>query len=339
MIAIILVNWNGKADTIECLESLMRLDSDDFLAIVVDNGSTDGSIAALNTWAATRERPMLSAGPWGELPRWRRRQPAVFEVVPDGVLAGLAPGSVAFVAAGANLGFAGANNVGMALARGDPRVQHILLLNNDTIVKDDVLQRLLTTAAEKPEAAIIGCCLKYYHAPHMVQGLAGFFNPWRAVGGHIGFGLTCDHLPDVADVEARMSYVMGAAMFLPVATLDEIGLMSEADFLYFEELNWARRLGRGRQSVCLNATVFHKEGGSIGSSSLTRPSDTSLYYLNRNLLRFMWRWHPLLVPVAILRVLREIIRYWPDQSALAILSTALVDGLFRKNSRYDRGGK
>ena len=42
-VSIIILNWNGKEDTIECLESLRKLDYPNYEIIVVDNGSTDGS--------------------------------------------------------------------------------------------------------------------------------------------------------------------------------------------------------------------------------------------------------------------------------------------------------
>jgi GT2 family glycosyltransferase len=48
-IFVILLNWNGKKDTIECLASLEKIESPSFYTVVVDNGSTDGSIAAIRS--------------------------------------------------------------------------------------------------------------------------------------------------------------------------------------------------------------------------------------------------------------------------------------------------
>ncbi|ABB33102.1 glycosyl transferase family 2 [Geobacter metallireducens RCH3] len=79
-IAIILLNWNGWRDTVDCVESCRKLDYPNFRIVIVDNGSTDGSEAIL------RER------------------------FPD----------VELIQTGANLGFAGGNNAGIrhALVRG-----------------------------------------------------------------------------------------------------------------------------------------------------------------------------------------------------------------------------
>jgi hypothetical protein len=46
-IAVIILNWNGKSDTLNCLESVYRSTHPDFTVIVVDNGSTDGSPDAI----------------------------------------------------------------------------------------------------------------------------------------------------------------------------------------------------------------------------------------------------------------------------------------------------
>ncbi|MCZ6772669.1 MAG: glycosyltransferase, partial [Proteobacteria bacterium] len=53
-VAILILNWNGWPDTLECLESVLRLDYPDFQVIVCDNGSTDGSVDHLLDWAAGR---------------------------------------------------------------------------------------------------------------------------------------------------------------------------------------------------------------------------------------------------------------------------------------------
>src|SRR2546427_13278306 len=51
-IGVVILNWNGHVDTIACLESLARADPGPARVVVVDNASTDDSVAALTAWAA-----------------------------------------------------------------------------------------------------------------------------------------------------------------------------------------------------------------------------------------------------------------------------------------------
>jgi GT2 family glycosyltransferase len=93
LVFIIVLNWNGKDDTLECLSSLQKLDYPNFETVVVDNGSVDGSEEAIR---------------------------ASFP-------------SVCFIQTGRNLGYAGGNNVGIkhALSHGADYVW--LLNNDTTV--------------------------------------------------------------------------------------------------------------------------------------------------------------------------------------------------------------
>ncbi len=299
----ILVNWNGHRDTIECLESLLRLDEDDWAAVIVDNGSVDGSVEAIRQWAMGA--PERFTGPvWADMPAERRHAPDLVEV---GAGAGPAPesrgGKIMLIEAGANLGFAAASNLAMRFSARDPACRYLWLVNNDTVVRHDALTHLLAHADAYPEQAIIGATLLHYYHPEKVQALGGWAWPSRALAGHIGAGLNADALPSRAEVEARLAYVIGASMFLRRDLFDAIGGLSEKYFLYFEEYDLAKRLpATMRQGVCLDAVLYHKEGSTIGSNSLDRPSDTGIYYLTASMLRFFWRHQRRYFPVAAARV-------------------------------------
>jgi GT2 family glycosyltransferase len=333
---VVIVNWNGCDDTIECLESLLRQGTDNFVTVVVDNGSSDGSLARFDWWARLPEPQPPSGPPWAELPKKRLRQPRIVCVDRGEPWPDVPPGGIVVIAAGENLGFAGGCNVGLERLAMDTRVDSIWLLNNDTVVAPDALARLRAAMEDYPEAALIGACQMSYGQPDVVLGVAGHFNPYRAKGGHIGYGATRGDLPPQATIEEKMRYVMGAAMFLPLAIYRQLGPMSEAYFLYYEELDWAARLKSGqRQTVCLEALVYHKEGGSVGSSSTGRPSDTSLYYLHASLLRYTGRWQPLFLPFALWRIVREGLHFLRrgDWRAVEVLAMALMDPIIGRSRK------
>ena len=145
-VTIIILNWNGLADTLACLESLMHLDyTGDCEILVVDNGSTDGS------------PPII-----------RERFPGV-----------------TLIEVGENLGFTGGNNVGLqwALERGS---DYALLLNNDTEVAPDFLRLLVKAAETDPQVGIAGPTIYYYEEPQTVWSAGGGIDWQRGTTWMVG---------------------------------------------------------------------------------------------------------------------------------------------------------
>ena len=271
-VAIILVNWNGWQDTIECLASLQKLNYPDFKIFVVDNGSTDGSAARL------RERRL---------------------------------GRVEVMETGQNLGFAGGNNVGLRKAL-EGNYQYFWLLNNDTTVDPEALRYLVKRLQEKPGAGICGSTILYYGQPSKIWALGGQYNRWYAEGRHIGINKTFDpqRLAAYQKLERKMDYVVGASMLVTRQFLQDIGLMCEDYFFYFEEMDWSRR-SRGRYSLAYapQSLVYHKVGTSVNKSEeKPRPFNlTADRYATKNRLTFTLRFFPYALPVLYLSILGYII--------------------------------
>jgi GT2 family glycosyltransferase len=336
MVYIILVNWNGCDDTIECLESLLRLFNQKFRVIICDNGSDDSSIEQIVNWSRAAVPPLFDGPPWIDIVRCpRRREPTVQVIAPEAGLGSTAP-VVTIVDVRENLGFAGACNVGIRLARGDPDAEFVWLLNNDTVVDPRALDALLAHMSSDPALGILGSCLLYYDRPDTVQSLGGWYRHWIAKAGQIGMGLTRNENYVLVEIEAKLSYVAGASMFVPLRVIDDIGEMSEDYFLYYEELDWAMRLnGKYRQSVCLESNVYHKQGASIGINLPTRPGNTSLYYINVNSLRFTAKYTPLVLPCVFGRVVLKLCVYYVerDRDAVLIMYMVLRDFICHRRRR------
>lgn len=322
MIVIILVNWNGHKDTVECLEALMRLETpaSAFRIIISDNLSKSGSVEHIIAWCRGEVAAECSSQAWKSLPQIRRYQPdfQVLDLSAAETFVG-AP-MITILRNGANLGFAGGNNTAVRLALTDPDVDRVWLLNNDTICRPDALDHLAARMVAEPELGIVGSTLAYYDDPTKVQGLAGWFNGHAGWGDHIGKFVSLQSLPDRAEVERQMTYVIGASMFVSRNFLVEVGLMSEDYFLYFEETDWSERnAGRFRLGWEPESIVFHKEGGSIGTSQRQRSSDTSIYYANRNLLTYTWKYHRNAMPKIAVRILARVARYLVRRDARGAL--------------------
>jgi len=271
---ILLLNWNGWRDTIECLESVFRSDYPDFQVIVCDNGSSDASLDHIRAWADGKE--VARAAPTATIARLTD-PPIPKPVAYLDVLSGSQPksalqatdASLVLIQTGENLGFAGGNNVGLRYVETRDDFAYVWLLNNDTVVEPDALSQLVARLSKEESGGICGSTLLYYHAPDTVQALGGAgFNKWRGKPTEIGKQTARASAVDAAAVEAGMAYVAGASMLVSKHFLSAVGLLCEDYFLYFEELDWAMR-ARGRFSLhyAPASVVYHKEGAAIGTGN------------------------------------------------------------------------
>ncbi len=315
-LGVVLVNYRRADDTIECLESLLR-SSIPLRVVVVDNGSGDGSLDAIAEWAAGRRAATPASA---EMTRFS--QPALPKPLPHarltaaGAIAGNPNAVLTLVDAGDNRGFAAGNNIGMQHLLRDPGIAHVWLLNNDTVVEASAAAALLARLDATDAIGLCGTIVRFYWRPTMVQALNGYrFNPLSGAGTPIGGNQPITRPFNPAQVAEATDFVLGASLAVSRRFIETIGLMDKGYFLYFEELDWAARNdGRFRTSFAHGATVYHKEGGSIGSSGTPGGrSAFSDYWLMRSRLRFFRRHQPWLLPwhwllalaVAGLRLLRR----------------------------------
>lgn len=296
-VAIVLVNWNAKADLIECLESLCRLRYKNFSVIVCDNESADGSVQTVQDWARGEKAVVPQSDKYSHIWENPRTLQVSSALVIDRETAespqGLRDADTPLVVinTGGNLGFAGGNNVGLrhALARG---FDFFWVLNTDTIVHPDALSALVERAEQNAEIGQVGSTLLYYWRPDEIQAMGGAtIDKTTTQLHHWGIGKNKSAIPEnPTEVEQAISYVVGASILASRAFLEKVGLMCEDYFLYFEEADWALRghrhsfqLGYAPQSL-----VYHKVGGS----SAKVESDFSLRLLYRNRIKFVARFLP-----------------------------------------------
>lgn len=235
MIYIIILNWQGADDTIACLKSLGNIKTDGFKVIVCDNNSRDDSWIKLESYARGQTKLDLS-----------------------------------LIQTGANLGFAGGNNVGLQIALTDPEMEFVWLLNNDTEVDSNALYELINYMVANPRVGICGSTLLYMDRPELIQAVGGFYNAWLGTSRHaLSHQTYSPTLCNCVDPD-QFDYVVGASMFVRRSVLEQIGLLSEEYFLYCEEIDWATRMKRQSAEFKLgyapDSLVYHKEGSSTGSN-------------------------------------------------------------------------
>lgn len=302
---IVIVNFNGWQHTIECLESVFRLNYPRYRVVVIDNHSTDNSPEYLLAWAGEK----LNVWTPPENPLRELSHPPVPKPIPVQTLneAEVRGGQRTSPSARGNAcklylirclknhGFAGGNNLGIRLALQDARCQFIWILNNDTVVEADSLRYLVEwLLRERDEKiGIVGSKLLYYHSPRLIQGIGGEYHPYLASIRHLG-GMKPDNGQYDRD-DLNPDYPIAASMLVCRKFIEDVGLMSEEYFLFFEELDWvmrARPLG-WQFSYCWKSRVYHKEGQTIGAGLLnTEKSEIADYFWLRNRILFTRKYFP-----------------------------------------------
>lgn len=240
LVSIISINYKQAHVTCEMLASLQHVTYPNFEVIIVDNASPDEEIIPIEEQFPT----------------------------------------VHLIRSPENLGFAGGNNLGIAVANG----KYLLLLNNDTEVAPDFLEPLVSLFEANSEVGIASPKIVFYGTDNVIQ-YAGCsrINPWT--GRSVTVGLM-EKDEGQHNTSSSTALIHGAAMMVPMAVIKKVGLMPELYFLYYEELDWCEMIKRaGYQSYYVaEGTVYHKESASVGRGSVMRT-----YYMYRNRLLFIRR--------------------------------------------------
>jgi len=291
---ILLLNWQNPIDTIECLESIDKVQDKEIAGIVLcDNGSTDHSMTHFLDWLKANQRAYTYS-------RWQNSQFNEVESVSADETSGL---PIHLIDTGSNLGFAGGNNVGLNYIQQSLPYQYIYLLNNDTLIKTGTVSSLVNEFIENPKVGLCGSKVIYEHTRDKVQAYSGAkFNFWIGRAVNLGAMAETSADEDAIKVREELDYIMGASMMISKECLDLTGVMEAGYFLYYEEIDWAVRAKRKGFALgyAPKSIVFHKEGATIGSSYEKQGrSPLSSYYLVASKIRFTMKFYPWFLPTVV----------------------------------------
>ncbi len=249
-LTLITINYNNVRATVELLRALEQQANKNFDVIVVDNDS----------WPA--DRALLG------------------EYAPASKL------NLDIIYSDTNRGFSGGNNLAIrkALTQGS---EWVLLINNDTTVAPDFIEKLVAQLPDQPCVAQIplneGTKVAY-------GGIVQWLKP------------TLKHFYQPETANCKLQYIIGAGMLVHRSVFERIGLLDEAYFLYFEDADFSMRAKHAGIPIRFlhEPVIFHRES----ETTKTLGSPLLLRYHARNALRFNWRngpwWVKLAVPLAAL---------------------------------------
>ena len=186
-----------------------------------------------------------------------------------------------YIKSAVNLGFAGGNNLGISVAKGD----YLLLLNNDTEITANLIAVMMAEFDHHPEIGILSPLLLYFEHPQVIQ-YAGFTEMNYLTCRNKGIG-SMEINNGQYDLDSRETgYCHGAAMMCRREDLKQVGLMAEQFFLYYEELDWCEKFKKAGKKIWFTGKtkVYHKESMSVG-----KESEIKTYFMTRNRMLFVRR--------------------------------------------------
>jgi GT2 family glycosyltransferase len=239
-VSIVVVNWNTKELLRRCTESIFRETKEVVIeVIIVDNGSADGSAEAIQQ----------------EFP------------------------NVHIIRNNENKGFAAASNQGIEISRG----RYVLLLNSDLEMVDRTIDKIVRFADANSCAGVVGCKIinfddsvqpSCFTFPSFTNLLFRTFYLNKFFPRHHVFGRECMtwwSYDDTIEVEA----VKGCFMFVRRSAIEQVGVLDEIFFLYFEESDWCYRMRQhGWKTIFTpSAKVMH-----VGGAAAERAGAVSLLH-------------------------------------------------------------
>lgn len=287
-VSIIILNWNGWKDSIECLESIYQINYPNFNLILVDNDSEDDSLLKIKQYLKGKIKVKSDFFEYNEENKpiftYEYFENELQKFKNDSInLENLFQKNNAIIIKNFdNKGYADGNNVGMCFVSKYLNSDYILILNNDVVVDADFLKELIIIAQKNPNAGILGPANLSYYEPNKVDSLGAKMNFW--IGGWKALDRNITLSSQMAPKE--VDFVGGAAFLIKREVIEKIGVFYSPYFANWEETEYCIRAKKNGFDVISVPTskIWHKVSSSI---SLNNP--TRIYWILRNNLIFMRR--------------------------------------------------
>lgn len=269
-VSVIILNWNGWEDTLECLESLYQINYSNYDVILVENDSKDDSIIKIRDYCEGKIKPESKFYTYNS----NNKPVRIFQFskeetenhsnlgneYPD-----LSPDKkLILIKNDKNYGFSEGNNIGLRYALETLTPDYVLLLNNDTVVDPEFLTELVKTGESEEKIAVIGPKTYFYD-----------FNGHDDVVWSVGGRVDLSRYPGYHDIDLgedpqvnmnlirEVDWISGAVMLIKTELLQS-KLLNSDFFFGCEDVDLCIEMKeRGFKMVTnLKAEVWHKAGAS-----------------------------------------------------------------------------
>lgn len=279
-VALIVLNWNGWKDTIRCLVTLYKSTYPNYHIIVVDNGSADGSVTKIVDWALRNRiqtfvipEEYARRGIFRDFNRYMQLRPNE---------------RIILILNKSNYGYAGGMNVGIRFVQITLKPDYILLLNNDTIVDEKALSKLVKTIQSHDKIMVVGPRVDHYLTKEPVpieQTILPlpFSHFLRKFFKNVAI--------DEKYLKQEKIYIVnrldGSCFLVRASLFKKIGMLNEDFFCYWEDTDFFLRVRKQGYYIAIvpNAIIRHKVGSGYAKIRTINPF--AAYMVGRNTIHFI----------------------------------------------------
>lgn len=268
LVSIILLNWNGYEDTLEALESLYQINYPNYNVIVADNNSTNDSVEKIKEYALGNIRVET------EYTKYVDNKPIKLTIVNEGEYSEIDNTSdenekkLLLIKNNENYGFAKGNNIAIDYTIKYDNPDYILLLNNDTIVDPNFLEKLINVAQNDSKIGLLGPKFYYYdyEGSHETIWCIGSVVDLDHFPGHHSIMEEPDY--DLTQDVIECDWVSGAGALIKTESMPESYLSTEF-FFGCEDVDLAMSIKEKGYKVVtvMDSIIWHKVGMSRHKNS------------------------------------------------------------------------
>jgi GT2 family glycosyltransferase len=262
-VSIIILNWNSWQDTTECLESVFKLNYNNFTVLLIDNGSENESVSKIIKWANGKEEFKIKT----------KLESLVFPLIPKPIEFAhiklnyenerindfvFPESNVNFyiIQNDTNLGFAIANNIGMKIAERYLKSDYYYLLNNDTVIDPNALTKLMEGIEKDKNIGAAQSVIYHYENPLKIANAGGKILWW---------GQTKYYKKIKNRNFNRISFINGCALLIKTEISKKYGFLSEKFFFGEEDFEFSMRMKQNHvKMICeADSKIYHKIAKTI----------------------------------------------------------------------------
>ena len=267
----IILSYNGKHLTLDCIASVLRSTYTNYVILIVDNASSDGSVEAIRNSFSNE----------------------------------IGSGKIVLFDNKKNLGFAGGNNEGVKYAF-EQGADHMLLLNNDTVIDKDLLTHMTAFIESDPDIGIAGPKIYYQNPPDQIWFAGGEIKLHKGLTRHIGI-----RQKDAGqfNTPVECDYITGCAMLIKRAVVEKTGYLDTIYPMYSEDADYCFRARRNgfKMMYVPSGIVWHRisaaTGGQLNWRKIRFRLISNFIFLKRYARWYHWFTIPFYFVWDVLRVL------------------------------------